>query len=67
MTPLFKKLNLGDSDTILVLNSPESFEAELSQLDSVTVLRKVTPKVKTPFAIGFATTKADCDRISSKI
>ena len=67
MTPLFKKLNLGDSDTILVVNAPQSFDAELSQLDGVTVLRKATPKRKTPFAIGFAMTQAECDRVSSTI
>lgn len=67
VTPLFNKLNLGDSNVILVLNSPESFEAELSQLDGVTVLRKATRNLKTPFAIGFAVTQADCDRVSSAI
>jgi hypothetical protein len=67
MTPLFKKLNLGTCDTMLVVNSPESFEAELSQLDGVTVLRKTTPRLKTPFAIGFAATQAECDLVSSTI
>ena len=67
MTPLFKKLNLGVGESILVLNSPESFEAELSQLDGVTVLRKATSKLKTPFVIGFATTQAECDLVCSTI
>lgn len=65
MTPLFKKLNLGSNDKILILNSPVSFEAELSQLDKVTVLRKATPKLKTEFAIGFAVTQAELDLVSS--
>jgi hypothetical protein len=67
LTPLFKKLNLGSSDKILVLNAPDSFEAELSQLVGVAVLRKATSKLKAPFAIGFATTSADCDMVSSTI
>lgn len=67
MTPLFKKLNLGSSDTILVLNAPQSFEAELSQLDGARILRKATAKLKAPFAIGFATTQAECDLVSSQI
>lgn len=67
MTALFKKLNLGDSNTILVLNSPESFEAELSQLDGAAVLRQATSEQKVPFAIGFAVTQADCDFVSSTI
>ncbi len=65
MTPLFKKLNLGGCDTILVLNSPESFEAELSQLEGVKVLRKATAKLKVTFAIGFAVTQSECDLVSS--
>jgi hypothetical protein len=67
MTPLFKKLNLGTCDKVLVFNSPESFDAELSKLAEVTVLRKTTSKRKVPFAIGFAATQADCDSVSSKI
>lgn len=67
MTPLFKKLNLGESRTVLVLNSPESFEAELSRLDGVTVVRTATSTRKMPFAIGFASTQADCDLVSSAI
>lgn len=67
MTPLFKKLNLDRSDTILVLNAPEAFDAELSKLAGVSVLRKTTSKLKVAFAIGFATTQADCDRVSSAI
>lgn len=65
MTPLFKKLNLGGSDTILILNSPESFDVELSQLEGVKVLRKATPQLKIPFAIGFAATQAECDLVST--
>ena len=65
MTPLFKKLNLGCSDTILVLNSPESFEAQLTQLEGIMILRIATPKVKVSFVIGFAATQAECDLASS--
>ena len=67
MTPLFKKLNLGNCDTILVLNAPQSFEAELSQLDEVKILRKATAKLKSPFAIAFVTTQAECDQFSSTL
>jgi hypothetical protein len=67
MTPLFKKLNLSDIHTILVLNSPETFECELSQLHGVTVRRKVTSKLKSPFAIGFAVTQNELALVSSHI
>lgn len=67
MTPLFKKLNLGSNDTMLVLNAPASFEAETSQLTGVTILRKATSTLKIPFALGFALTQDELDRISSAI
>jgi hypothetical protein len=56
MTPLFKKLNLGEMRCIHVLNAPASFEAELQQLDAVTVRRTVQGKVV--FALAFVTTSA---------
>ena len=65
MTPLFKKLNLGASEKIVVLNAPESFATELAQLEGVGVIRRATPKTKVPLAIGFATTQRECDLVSS--
>jgi hypothetical protein len=67
MTPLFKKLNLGSCETILVLNAPESFESELAQLNGIQILRKATAKTKPTFVIGFATTQAQCDLVSATI
>jgi hypothetical protein len=68
MTPLFKKLNLGDHEKILVLSAPESFAAELSQLDDeVKILRKAPAKPSIGFAIGFAITQAELDQISAKL
>ena len=66
-TPLFKKLNLGEHKKILVLNSPESFEAEIAQLEGIKVLRKASPKQKLTFVLGFAITQADCNQVSSAI
>lgn len=54
MTPLFKKLNLGQLRAIHVLNAPASFEAELKQLEGVTVRRSVQGTVV--FALAFVTT-----------
>lgn len=67
MTSLFKKLNLGVIDTILVLNSPASFAAELDKLDGVKVLRRATPGLKVQFAIGFAVTQPECDLVSATV
>jgi hypothetical protein len=65
MTPLFKKLNLGDVRSIHVLNAPESFEAELMQLEGVTVRRTVQGKVV--FALAFVTTSDGVAGAASKL
>ncbi|MBM4263724.1 MAG: hypothetical protein FJ145_20155 [Deltaproteobacteria bacterium] len=65
MTPLFKKLNLGDNKTILVLNAPDSFEIELSQISGVTIQRKVSST--SAFALGFAMTREQLDRVSATL
>ncbi len=67
MTPLFKKLNLGTHDRILVLNAPESFAEELEQLEGIRVLRRATSKTRVSFAIAFAVTQAELDRLSRKL
>lgn len=67
MTPLFKKLNLGDANRILVLNAPESFDAELDRLDSIKVVRRATAKTRAGFAMGFATTEAERDSVCNKL
>ena len=67
MTPLFKKLNLGTNSSILVLNAPSSFDAELEKLVDITIQRSVTSKSTTTFIIAFAITQAELDSISKKI
>jgi hypothetical protein len=54
MTPLFKKLNLADANSIHVLNAPASFEPELEALEGVQVNRLASGKVA--FALAFVTT-----------
>lgn len=60
MTPLFSKLNLGETKTIHILNAPQSFEQELELLEEIRILRKVTGEVT--FAMAFVTTLADVER-----
>ena len=67
MTPLFKKLNLAGQNTILVLNAPNSFETELSQLDGITIQRKISAKMQVSFAIGFAITRAELEKVSTQL
>lgn len=41
MTPLFKKLNLTDQRSIVVLNAPASFESELAALSGGEVVHEL--------------------------
>jgi len=64
MTPLFKKLNLKDQRSIIVLNAPESFEPELRALNDVVVNRKIRKEAKLDFAIAFVITQEQLDQAS---
>jgi hypothetical protein len=64
MTPLFKKLNLGAHDEIVMLNSPASFEPELKQLKGIKILRDPAKPKAVKFGLAFATTQAQLDRAS---
>jgi len=63
MTPLFKKLNLGQQRQLTVLNAPASFEPELSALltqdAGLTLQRQAHGPVR--FALAFAITEAELD------
>jgi hypothetical protein len=58
MTPLFNKLNLKGQNEIVVLDAPESFEAELRALDGVTVHRDAAALERVEFALAFVITNA---------
>lgn len=60
MTPLFKKLNFKSHQNIVAINSPESFEIELSQMASISKIYKKV--IETDFAMIFATKQTDVDR-----
>ena len=65
MSPLFKKLNLGDHSVIHVLDAPPSFEPELAGLEGVKVKRTLSGK--TTFAMAFVVTQAQLDSASGKL
>jgi hypothetical protein len=67
MSELFKKLNLKDQARIAVLNAPESFDAELAQLEGVEAVRRLGAKQTVGFAIAFAITQAELDRVSKAL
>jgi hypothetical protein len=65
VTPLFKKLNLGDFRVIHVLNAPDSFEPELRALTVVTVRRSVDAPFG--FALAFVTTLAGVQKAAAQL
>jgi hypothetical protein len=65
LTPLFKKLNLGDHDEIVVLNAPDSFETELRMLKAVKILRNPKSPKAVKFGLAFAMTQDQLDRSAS--
>ena len=64
-SPLFKKLNLGMHREIVVLNAPDSFEAELEQLKGIKILRDPKKPTAIQFGLAFATTQTQLDRAST--
>lgn len=59
MTPLFKKLNFKGQKSILALNYPKSFEAELLAMQGFTqIATEVNAINEVEFTICFVTTKA---------
>ena len=64
MSTLFDKLNLKDHREILVVNAPLSFESELAALTVVTVLRDPDKVKLVRFALAFATTQVEVDRLA---
>jgi hypothetical protein len=67
MTPLFKKLNLGEHRSVHVLNAPASFADELARLQGVAVLTSVSPKDQVAFALAFAVTQSELDAVSKAL
>ena len=65
MSALFKKLNLGAHRAISVFNAPASFEAELKALEAVRIHRDPKKPAGVGFALAFATTQAELDRLSA--
>jgi hypothetical protein len=68
MTPLFKKLNFKDHSTILSVNHPDSFSAELEQMAAMTEIRTDANRLDVvEFAIAFATAQAEVDRYTRQV
>ena len=67
MPSTFGKLNLKDQKEILVMNAPESFEAELKALRGVTVQRDLKKAKNVEFSLAFVTKQKEVDTLGKAI
>jgi hypothetical protein len=67
MSTTFEKLNLKNQGQIVVLNAPESFEAELSALKGVSVLRSLKNVNQIEFSLAFVTKQQQVDTLAKVI
>ena len=67
MATLFDKLQLKGHGEILVLNAPESLEAELSRLPVLHIHRGIQALPQMTFSLAFVTKQAEVDALAAKI
>jgi hypothetical protein len=67
MTPLFRKLNLKDQSTILVMDAPASFESELAALTGISIQRDADRVEGMTFVLAFVMTQAAVDTIAAAV
>jgi hypothetical protein len=67
MSALFKKLNLKDQKEIVILNAPESFEAELAALKGISIVRDVKAVKELVFSMAFVTKQNEVDTLAKAV
>jgi len=67
MATVFEKLNLGDRQELVVLNAPESFQAEMAKLAAITIHHHLESVAECGFWLAFVTRKAEVDNLSPQI
>jgi hypothetical protein len=67
MASTFEKMNLKDQKQIVVLNTPENFEGELSALRGVKILRGLEGLNEIEFLLAFVTTQKEVDSIGKTV
>lgn len=66
MTTLLKKMNYKAPWPIVVMNAPESFNAELEAWKNLAPVRSI-PKEQVQFAVAFCTTQAEVDKAANAL
>jgi hypothetical protein len=68
MNPIFKKLNYKDQPALHILNPPDSFHAAMDEMRPLATIVTTLGKAKdVPFALAFATRKAEVDKFADQI
>jgi hypothetical protein len=67
MATLFEKLNLKNHQAILILNAPESFDRELSQLPVITINRHLESVPEIRFSVAFVTNQTEVDALAPQV
>lgn len=66
MTPLFKKLNYKEGQTIVCLNAPASFQEELDEMrTAAAIVQEEKNTTAVDFALVFATRQQEVDHYTS--
>ncbi|GIK73775.1 MAG: hypothetical protein BroJett021_27630 [Chloroflexota bacterium] len=64
MSSIFQKLNLKTQPEIVVINAPDSFEAEIAKLEGVVVQRDLDAVERVAFALAFVLTQAEVNALA---
>lgn len=67
MSPLFHKLNLKQQTEIVILNAPDTFEVELTDLNGISVLRDMESVEAITFSLAFVTKQEEVNEMASTI
>jgi hypothetical protein len=67
MATVFAKLNLKDQKQIVVLDPPASFEAELTALKGVEIIRDLKKAKAVTFSLAFVTTQGQVNTLAPAI
>ena len=68
MDPIFKKLKFKEQPVILILNAPDSFQANIKTMQGLSEIQTaIAAKASYSFVLGFVTQKAEIETLSAAV
>jgi len=68
MTPLFKKMNFKEHETLFIINAPQSFAQELKAMEKSTAIKTDLKSAKAvPFFLAFVTKQNEVDKLAKAV